>query len=168
MKTRILVLMLCLMLVIVAAACAIADAPVKQGPPVTLSPLPELVFTDDVSCDDTSALESWLQSSTFMMDDFLAIMKTAAGKRGDIYDDVIALATLRDQVFTMTVPDCAVEPHNMIADAMKIAVTVFQEYNNGDREELGGIVDETKGRFEGVGAFQTELTDRLEQQYKNQ
>jgi hypothetical protein len=168
MKTRLLILILSLILVIVAAACAIADSPVKQGPPLTLWPPPTPVFDDDISCDDTAALESWLQSSTFMKEDFLDLAKATKDKRrGDIHDDVAELAARRDKMSAIAVPDCTTEAHIMIVDAMNKAVTVFLEYNNGDREELGDIVNRTEASFDAAGIIQAELTDRLEQQYKN-
>src|SRR5689334_9838275 len=110
------------------SACALGDVVnTTPLPPITLAPPPALNLIG--SCDDVKALETWLQVSTELRENFQTQMNEAAAKsKNDMYGDVANLADLRDSGFSVATPDCAADAGLKLSDAMNQAVAVFQTY----------------------------------------
>jgi hypothetical protein len=158
-------LSLLILLSSVLAACAVGDIPATPPPPLTIEPPPTLVY--EGACEQTSTLEVWLQKTTFAKNDFVNLMDAAASQgRAEMVDEVIGMIDRRLAVSRTTVPDCATEPHLILLDAMNKAIEAFQKFVNGDAENIGNIVGDTKKRFETLDIYMLELTDRLDLQYQ--
>jgi len=149
----------------VLAACAVGDVPATPPPPLTIEPPPTPV--SEGTCEESSILETWLQKTTFAKNDFLNLMDAAASQgRADMVDEVMGMIDKRLAVSQTTVPDCATEPHLILLDAMNKAIEAFQKFVNGDAENLGNIVEDTKKRYETLDIYMVELSDRLDLQYQ--
>jgi hypothetical protein len=156
-------LILLIVLLWLLPACAVNDVPTTPPPLITLESPPTPVFAG--SCDMTRVLETWLQKSSFMKVNFLQLITDAAEKSVNISATVRHMANERDAASSLQIPDCAVEAHLLLVDAMTQAVEVFQAYNNGDRKDLGNILEDTQNRLDMVTVIQDELAVRLEAQY---
>lgn len=149
------------------AACALGDVPLTPTapPPVTVQPAPTLTFAG--SCASTKELETWLQITSLLAADFLAQMNTAAGlDRATLYDSVIAMAQMRDSVFAAATPDCAIAAQLLLTDAMDQAVAAFQQVANGEMSDPREAIARFATQIEQVMALQTELAQRMEQQFR--
>jgi hypothetical protein len=167
MKLRVLGLLSALLLMSLAA-CAIGDSPeamMTQLPPVTLNVPPTTVFAGD--CELTPDLNDWLQTSVFIRRDFLDTMYGAALMAPiDMRNEVVRLASLRDQMSLLFAPNCAVDAHLILVAAMTQAVDAFQAFANGDSSSLGNTVEDVRSQMDTATAIQDELTLRLDQQYQ--
>lgn len=151
-------------MMIMLSACALRDVPVTAPPVISLAPMVTPVFVG--TCDDNKLLEAWLQSAGFGSSDFMEILEAAAAlNRADSYESILQMIGRREQLSRIPVPDCAIEAHLLLIDALSKAVEVFVAYNNGDRADLGAIIEDTRKRLDMVKVIELELTDRLEQQY---
>jgi hypothetical protein len=159
---------LCLLLPCLLAACALGDVPNSMPiPPVTLVPPATLTF--EGNCEANAELDHWLQSSSFLAADFLTEINTAAAlDRGEMYEPVLRLASLRDQLNRAPAPDCAHVVHELLSVAMSAGVDAFQAYVNGDTSELGTTIADVSNQIETVMAMQQELIARLEEQYRQE
>jgi hypothetical protein len=148
------------------ASCALGDTPSPTAvPPITLAPPPTLTFSGN--CESTPELDQWLQATSFLAADFLTLVNdTAALDRAQMYDSVIRMAALRDQVSLTTTPDCAQVVQELLNAAMNVAVDTFQAYSNGESSELGDSVANVSNQIETVMGMQQELIARLEAQYR--
>jgi len=157
-----------LMLIGVLNACALGDAiNVSPLPPVTLAAPPALNLVG--VCDDTKNLETWLQISTVLRDNFQTKMNTAAVKsKADMLVDVLSLAALRDSAFAAATPDCAAETAMKLGDTMNQAISAFQLYLNGSAPDLGNTITATNEQMDGVAAAQNDLIDRMTTQFQQQ
>jgi hypothetical protein len=152
----------------VLSACAIADIPAPtESPPLTLLPPATTIFAGN--CNNTSDLEHWAQSAAFLTQDFVRIMGTAAEQsRGEIYDDVIQMAELRDLMSESQTPDCAVEAQTRLLGVMNAATEAFQSFANGDLDNIADAVVDLNARFAEATALQDELIVRLDNQVEAQ
>lgn len=151
--------------VLVLAACASSQSQETPPPPLTLSAPPTSQFSG--TCDITPELEAWLQTTTFMRDDFLQLLDSAANKhRSDAYMDVMTMVDTRDKVSGMTVPDCANEAQLLLLDAMNKAIEAFQTFVNGQSVDLNAAVADAKKRIGVVQVIQDELMKRMDDQYQ--
>lgn len=150
------------------AACALADSPTPTAvPPITLAPPPTLTFSGN--CESTPELEHWLQTTSFLAADFLTLVNdTAAMERGQMYEPVLRMAALRDQVSLTATPDCGQVVQELLNAAMSLAVDTFQAYVNGESPDLGKTVADVSDQIETVMAMQQELIARLEAQYRRE
>jgi hypothetical protein len=150
------------------AACALGDTPSPTpAPPITLAPPPTLTFSGN--CESTPELDHWLQTTSFLAADFLTLVNdTAALDPGQMYDSVLRMAALRDQVSLTATPDCAQVVQELLNSAMSVAVDTFQTYANGQSSELGTEVANVSNQIETVMAMQQELIARLEAQYREE
>jgi hypothetical protein len=166
MKLRVLGLLSAFVLLSLTA-CAIGDSPealMTQLPPVTLNAPPTTVFAGD--CELTVDLNDWLQSTVFIRRDFLDTMYRAALMTAiDMRNEVVRLASLRDQLSLLAAPNCAVDAHLILVAAMTQAVDAFQAFANGDASSLGNTVEDVRSQVDTATAIQDELTLRLDQQY---
>lgn len=146
------------------SACAIADVPAPtNNPPLTLAAPPDPIFAG--SCDNTPELEAWAQSAYFLTQDFVGLMNDAAEQtRGEVYDDVIRMAELRDLMANAETPDCAVEAQSLLLAAMNEATAAFQSYANDQLANVADEVVELNARFDQARAIQDELIVRLDNQ----
>lgn len=153
-------------LVLVLAGCALGDAPpVTTIPPVTLAVPPTLVFAGD--CEGTEELNSWLQSTDFLVTEFLTTINSTVGlSREALRERVLHLGKVRDEASKVVTPDCAQPVHLLLVEAMNTAVSNFQAYANGDLQDLGNIVAEIIGQVDRVIAAQNDLKTRLEAQFQ--
>ena len=151
---------------VLLAACALSDTPSPTDvPPITLAPPPTLTFSG--SCESTPELDHWLQTTSFLAADFLTLVNdTAALDRAQMYDSVLRMAALRDQVSLTATPDCAQVVQELLHTAMNVAVDTFQAYSNGESGELGNAVGTVTNQIETVMGMQQELIARLEAQYR--
>jgi|FLYN01.1.fsa_nt_gi hypothetical protein len=148
-------------------ACALGDTPSSPtpAPPITLAPPPTLTFSGN--CESTPELDHWLQTTSFLAADFLTLVNdTAALDRGQMYEPVLRMAALRDQVSLTATPDCAQVVQELLNAAMNVAVDTFQAFANGESTELGTTVAQVSDQLETVMAMQQELIARLEAQYR--
>ena len=151
------------------SACALGDVVVNTTPlpPITLAPPPALNLVG--SCDDTKALETWLQVSTELRENFQTQMNAAAAKnKNDMYADIVNMAALRDSSFGVATPDCAADAGMKLSDAMNQAVTAFQSYFNGDAPDLGNSVVNINNQLDSVQAAQIELIKQMDTQFQQQ
>lgn len=157
-----------LLLPLLLAACALGDTPnPTSAPPITLAPPPTLTFSGN--CESTPELDNWLQTTNFLVSDFLTLINdTAALERGQMYESVLRLAALRDQASLTATPDCAQVVQELLNAAMNVAVDTFQAYVNGESPDLGKTVADVSNQLETVMAMQQELIARLETQYQQQ
>lgn len=146
-------------------ACATGDVPSTPPPPLTVPAPPTLVPSGN--CDLTPQLESWLQTTVFMRDEFLALLDTAVAKdRAKAYEDVLGMVDRRNRVSATPYPDCASEAHLLLVDAMSKAVEEFQKYVNGESVDVTRVVADTKTKIEVVKVIQDDLIKRMDEQYK--
>ncbi len=157
-----------LLLPVLLAACALGDNPSPTPPPpITLAPPPTLTFSGN--CESTPELNHWLQTTTFLAADFLTLVNdTAALEPGQMYESILRMAALRDQVSLTATPDCGQVVQELLNSAMNVAVDVFQAYANGQSSELGTSVADVSNQLETVMAMQQELIARLEAQYRQE
>lgn len=150
------------------AACALGDvANPTPIPPITLAPPPTITFQG--SCDATPELDRWLQTTFFLAGDFLTEMNNVAAlERAQIFDGVLRLAAIRNQVSLTPTPDCAQAVQELLSAAMNTAVDTLQGYVNGDIQELGSTIADVSNQIEVVQAMQQELMARLEAQYQEE
>ncbi len=155
-----------ILLPLLLAACAMGDVNnATPLPPITLMPPSEITFQGD--CNVTPVLEAWLQLSTRMAGEYLELFNEVVAKtKADMYDAVFTLAALRDTVYKMVTPDCAVDAQIILSDAMNTGVTALQAYVNGDRTDLGSAVTEVTDRIEQAIVIQNELILRMETQIR--
>jgi hypothetical protein len=160
--------MLVMLCPLMLVACALGDvSSATSQPPITLAPPPALVLSGN--CDDTKALEFWLQVTSQLVSDFQTQMNAAAAKpKIEMYTDVLNLAAIRDAAFAAPTPDCAQEAELTLSDAMSQAVSRLQAYFNGDVPDLGNIVTDANTKLDTVIAQQTELLNRLNAQFQQQ
>lgn len=162
---------LCLALVagvMLLAACTV-DETIQPTlpPPITLAVPPEVTLLGN--CEQTSALEQWLQTTSLALSDFITTMNSAAGQeRAEMYDEILFLAALRDAAAAAKAPDCALDTQIRMVDGMNTAVTTFQGYFNGDLTDLGTMIGDVSGQLDRVIAAQNELIIRLESQFSQQ
>lgn len=155
-------------LILLLSACAVADVPAPTDtPPLTLAPPPTPVFVG--ICDNTPDLEAWSQTAYFLTTEFVEVMNQAAEQgRGEVYNEVIRMAELRDLMANAETPDCAVEAQNLLLLVMNDATTAFQSYTNNQLDNLADEVIELNARFEQAVAIQDELIVRLDNQAQAQ
>jgi hypothetical protein len=155
-----------LLLPLLLAACALGDSPSPTPPPaITLMPPPTLTFSGN--CESTPELDHWLQATSFLAADFLTLVNdTAALEPPQMYESVLRMAALRDQVSLTATPDCAQVVQELLNSAMNVAVDTFQSFANGESPELGTSVGDVTNQIETVMAMQQELIARLEGQYR--
>jgi len=167
MRLRVLGIM-SIMLLLGLSACSIGDSPeamMTQVPPVTLNPPPTTVFAGN--CELTPDLNAWLQNSVFIRRDFLDSLYGAALMQPvEMRNEVLRMASLRDQMSLLPAPDCAADAHLIMVAAMTQAVDAFQAFANGDSQSLGNTVVDVRAQIDTAIAIQDELTLRLEQQYQ--
>ncbi len=150
------------------AACAITEAPAgTPPPPVTLAPVPEMVLQGD--CSVTPGLDSWLQATELYVVEFQALVNAAPNKqRGELYEDVLRMARIRDVTSQTAAPECVVPVHFMLMDTLNNTVDQFQAYVNGDVSDLGDTIPTTLSQIDRIIAGHNELKARLEAQYRSQ
>lgn len=156
-----------LLIPMLLAACALGDVPptATAPPPVTVQPAPTLMFAG--SCASTKELETWLQITSLLAADFLAQMNTAAGlDRNALYEPIAAMVQMRDSVFAAATPDCAIAAQLLLTDAMDQAVLTFQQIANGDLADPREAIARITTQIEQALALQTELAQRMEQQFR--
>lgn len=156
-----------LMLPVMLAACALGDVSnPTPAPPLTLMPPPELRFEGD--CNYTPSLEMWLQITTRLANDYLQLIKEAAVKnKAEMREAVLTLASLRDTTNQAVTPECAVDAQIILSDAMNTGVTTLQAYINGDRADLGSVVNDVTAQLEQAITIQNELILRMETQIQD-
>lgn len=119
------------------------------------------------TCDETVTLEAWLQTVQFQIEAFDRLFNTANGKSQQaIREDLTELNRFRILVAETPAPDCAVALNGDILEAMGNALTAFQQYANGDRNDLDTVMAEAQSGFT---AFQPEfdaLVERMEAQFQ--
>lgn len=159
---------LVLLIALLLAACALQDVPLTPPPPITLIPEATPVFSG--SCEETRQLEAWLQSASFGRIDFMTLLEQSRDlQRGEaLYDNILLMIGRRDQLSKTPAPDCAVEAHLVLLDAMAKAIRAFARYNNGEAVDLRAAADDAEKRLQMAGVIEVELVERLEQQYENQ
>ena len=160
---------MCLLAALVLlAGCALGDLrDPTPAPPITLPAPPTLMFIGD--CERTAELDYWLQTTTYLAQDFVSQLNTAATTpREQLYNQVLRLAQLRDAVNATATPTCAVETQLRLVDAMTTAVSTFQAFANGDLPDLGNVVAEVNAQIDDVMTVQDQLTQQLEQEYQQQ
>jgi hypothetical protein len=155
-------------LLVLLAACTVDETSQSTPPPpITLEPPPEITLSG--TCDETSALEGWLQTTSFALSSFITTMNTTAGQeRAAMYENIQALAALRDSSAAAVVPDCAVGTQLRMVDAMNRAVAAFQSFFNGDQDGLGSTIGDVSAQLDQIIAEQSELIARLESQFNQQ
>ena len=160
---------LCLLVVFGLVACGNSDEPALDLPPLTLPAPPTPVFAG--TCTDTSTLERWLQTIQFQQRDFVELMDSAvSGGRASeaLYLNVEQMALLRNRISEEPAPDCAENLHREILGIMQEVLDGFQEYVNGDNRNLNSLVENGHSRFNALLPQQTELLNRLDQQFQGQ
>ncbi|MEO8611872.1 MAG: hypothetical protein ABI690_28495 [Chloroflexota bacterium] len=162
------IVVFCIALTCSLSACALGDVTVNTTPlpPITLPPPPALNLVG--SCDDTKALETWLQVSTELRENFQTQMNAAAAKsKNDMYGDIINLSALRDSGFGVATPDCAADAGMKLSDAMNLAVGAFQSFfNSTDSSNLDSTVVDINYKLDSVQATQIELVKRMDSQFQ--
>lgn len=159
---------LCFSLFILLAACALGDAPpATTSAPITLAAPPTMVF--EGNCEGTEELNTWLQSTDFMVAEFLNSVNSMANlTREAMRERVLHMAKVRDEASKVVTPDCAAHIQLLLVEAMNTAVASFQGFANGDLQDLGNIVAEIIGQVDRVIAAQNDLKTQLEQQFQSQ
>lgn len=160
-------LVISLLVALPLAACAINDVP-QPTPlaPITIEPPPDVSLAG--TCTNTPELEAWLQTSALILADFRTRLDDAALKQpAELNQDIQALLVLRDNVFSIPAPDCAVEAHTALTTAVSQGVELFTGYYNGAAGDIARAVAEIKTELDRVAALQQDLIVRLEQQYQS-
>jgi len=152
------------------SACALGDVEVETTPlpPITLEPPPALNLVGN--CDDTKSLETWLQVSTELREEFQTLMNTTAAKnKNEMFADIQSMAALRDSGFSVATPDCAADAGLKLSDAMNQTVAAFQTFfNSTDASSLESIVVDINYKLDSVQATQIELIKRMNTQFQQQ
>lgn len=133
--------------------------------PLVLTPPGDL--TQDGICEDTVLLEDWLQSTEFYQMSYIDLLQNAPGQsRTELYPQV---ANLNDELVNyaaMPAPDCAAEVQAAILTVMQTTLTNLQAYVNGDREDLGLIIEQAQTQFSASRPGFDLLILQMEQQYR--
>lgn len=160
-------LLLVTSLAVIVTGCAINDSGGKPPEaPITLAPPVALVI--EGTCDITGELESWLQVTVPVREQFQSRLNEAAAKNAaDIHDDTLYLAGLLDTVARTHTPDCGAEVQRVLTTAMTGAVTALQAYFNhtlsGDLNSA--LADPQKGLSQAT-SIQNDLITRMKNQYQ--
>ncbi len=132
-------------------------------PPLTLNPPPTLVLRGD--CDVTDELENWLRLAAYSRRDFLVLVEEAGSKnRHTLFADTVEMDTLLQSLSSRPAPDCAQEFQESLLGIMRQTTLLFQEYVNGDRDDLSVIVENTTRELQMTGQALSELEHRLQLQ----
>ena len=167
-SSRLLVLILTAGLVL--AACG-TDEDTSVPPSIVITIQAEPVGTVLPGCE-TAALESWYEVAGTLINTFNQESKAALDfKPAQLPSVIDRLTVLRNAVGEHPAPQCAVTVHDLILLHMRVILSAFQQYANGDlsHDDLRSQVNAASREIEtGVATLLARTQVGLEQQLQDQ
>lgn len=158
-------LLACILVFWPLAGCGGVSEDVPDQPPLTFEPVPTL-FAEG-SCENIEDLESWLQTVGLRYREFDEFLDNASDQsRRQIYENVARMGRIAVIIAELPAPDCAVDTHALMHDAMQFTANRFQEYVNGDAENLNAIVDQAQVQFAPALNEYNILLEELDARYR--
>ncbi len=163
-----LALMLCASLLLAACGGGPSAGPAPTPPPlVTLNAPADPVFV--AGCEATD-LETWLESSDFLLRDFVSQMNQAQNQTPEqVRVTIQRMAALRDALVAIPAPDgCAGEAHRLILQMLANSLQSFQAYGNGETVDLRAAQAEIDTLLGGIQTLQQALQAQLDAHFATQ
>lgn len=150
-------------LVLVLSGCGGVGVEPTALPPLTLNPPPTPILRGD--CNVTDELENWLRLAAYSRRDFLELVQEAGSRnRHTLFADTIEMDALLQSLAGRPAPDCAQELQEALLGIMGETTLLFQEYVNGDRDDLSVIVENATRELQLTAQTLSELEHRLQLQ----
>ncbi len=151
-------------MMVLLAGCSLWEEPPTQSiVPLSLPPEPTLIFRGN--CNNNRELADWLQYSSYYVDQFADLVTTAAAEnRATMRARVLEIAALREEYAQVATPNCAEPGQRMFFNAMDRALVSFQQYVNGETNNLGNLLPEVLGAIDRIYLVQDDLRARLDAQ----
>ena len=159
---------LCLLsLLLILAGCGIGDdtrnVNVTALPTLHFDPVETLVVAE--SCDNTQALEAWLQVIDTHLLSYNDMLDTALDSTVfDMREDVMYMADLRAYAAGIPAPDCAADTQRNVIAAMTTTINLLTDYANGETGELVPLVEQSRQALGNVRPEVDALIERLDAQ----
>lgn len=154
-----------LMLILSLFGCGGAAERIPEQPPLTFEVPPTPVFTG--TCDTPAALEAWLQTISLRYREFDVFLANAVDQNArQLYDDVMRMGRIVTIVSETHAPECAADAHQTMLGAMGFTAGRFQEYVNGDADNLRAIIEQARVQFEPALAQRDALLELLDSLYQ--
>jgi len=152
------------------AACGGGQSPAftpTPPPPVTLNPPADPIFV--AGCEITD-LETWLESSDYLLRDFVSQMNMAQTQPPEqVRVTLQRAAVLRDALVALPAPEgCAGEAHRLILQMLADSLQSLQAYGNGEGVDLHTAQTEVDSQLGGIQTLQQALQAQLDAQFATQ
>lgn len=153
------------------AACGGGEPPAgptpTPPPPVTLNPPADPVFVAGCAVTD---LETWLESTDFLLRDFVSQLNAAQNQTPEqVRVTIRRMADLRDALVAVPAPDgCAGEAHRLILQMLADSLQSLQAYGNGEGVDLRAAQTEVDTLLGGIQTLQQALQAQLDAHFATQ